>query len=163
MSELRKTIWESMLDADMNTRYFAHLGRRVQKLEKRLTIFLALMSSSVIGSWKLWNDTEAWHSFSFAWQLLCGAAAILAVALPILDYPKQISTLAQLKGAYSTLLTDYEILWSRLSRLKIGEADNEFRRIRTKEDSLSTLEAHLPFDRKLVLKCQVEVRSARRL
>ena len=43
---MRKEIWNSMLDADMNARYWGELSRTYYSREKWAKIFLAVMASN---------------------------------------------------------------------------------------------------------------------
>jgi len=52
---MRETIWDSMLDADMNVRYWAGLGRCYYKKDITYKIFLAAMSSGTVASWGIWG------------------------------------------------------------------------------------------------------------
>ena len=50
---MRKIIWDSMLDAEMNERYWSKLSKRYYKKEQRTKIFLAIMASGTVASWSI--------------------------------------------------------------------------------------------------------------
>ena len=53
---IRQVIWEAALDADLNLRYWDHLSRRYSAWDKYAKIFLAIMSSSTVAGWGIWNE-----------------------------------------------------------------------------------------------------------
>ena len=53
---MRKLIWKALLDADMNVRYWKYMAQRLVKRDCNTKIFLAVMSSSTVGSWWIWED-----------------------------------------------------------------------------------------------------------
>ena len=81
MNDTRSSLWSSMLDIDMNQRYYGHLCRRYARRELFLKIFVAVTSSTSIASWKLWSQKQGWCDWSTAWQILTGLSAIAAVAM----------------------------------------------------------------------------------
>jgi hypothetical protein len=87
---MRKSLWYSMLDADMNARYWSYLSRRYSNRDKYSKIFLALMSSGTVASWGFWSDMQ------IIWKILSACSALLAIALPIINWPKMISNMGVL-------------------------------------------------------------------
>ena len=55
---IRKAVWDGMLGADFNKRYWDHLIRRYSKRDKYTKIFLATMSSSTVESWGIWDEID---------------------------------------------------------------------------------------------------------
>lgn len=156
VSDLRKLAWESMLDADMNVRYWGKLARRYKQREMQAKIFLAAVSSGSVAGWALWT------AFPLAWKLLSALSALIAVALPFLNYPDKIETTADLHGKWNRLLSDYETVWSRVQ--SDGEAPEILHSIRTlkeTESQMSKTEVELPRIVSLVKRCQMEARRSR--
>ena len=75
---IRRVIWEAVLDADLNLRYWDHLSRRYSTWDKYTKIFLATMSSSTVASWGFWDEID------ILWKGLSAVSAFTAIALPIL-------------------------------------------------------------------------------
>jgi len=163
MEELRNTIWDSMLDIDMNSRYYGYLCQNYEKKEKILKILLAITTSTSIASWKLWNQSVLWLNLSIVWQILTALSAIIAIILPLINYSKKSQKLAILKYFYSILLVDYERLWLTLNRENavIDTIQKEYLILREKEASYSLEEAYVKNDIELIKKCQNEVENSR--
>jgi len=156
---MRKTIWDSMLDADMNNRYWAHLSRRYYTREKWAKIFLAAMASGAVASWGFWSEYE------LLWKILSAMSALLAIALPILNWPKMIESMVFLTEKWSLIKADYELLWLDVKKDITNENKTikELKRLKDKENTLSQKEANLPDEQKLLRKCREEVISSRGL
>ncbi|MGO9376335.1 MAG: hypothetical protein ACLQBD_30160 [Syntrophobacteraceae bacterium] len=155
---MRKAVWDSMLDADMNVRYWSHLGSRYYTRDLYSKIFLAVMSSGTVASWGFWSE------FPIIWKIFSAASALLAIALPLLDWPKQISSMAGLNQKWTEIKMEYELLWLRLEKGQSGDnTEKEYALIREKEARLSQGGFNLPSDRKLVSICYDEVLEGRGL
>ena len=90
----------------MNARYWGHLARRYQKREMGIKIFLAATSSATVAGWVLWKHAP------LLWQVLSGISALLAIALPILNYSQRIATMADLRAKWMHLRVEYDRLWA---------------------------------------------------
>jgi hypothetical protein len=147
-----------MLDADMNTRYWSYLSRRYYSLDKYSKIFLALISSGTVASWGFWSDIP------LLWKIFSGLSALLAIALPLLNWPRMISNMGILKQYWTEIKTDYEMTWITLEKGKSeDEIEKEFKKIKQKEVKASQNETNLPYDKKLLWKCRNEVLESRGL
>jgi hypothetical protein len=151
--EISKAIWESMLDADMNERYWAYLSRNYHKKDRFIKIFLAIMTSGAVASWGFWAD------FQILWKLLSAVAAIIAIISPILKLDTAIDKMSTIKGKWRKVLSDYEILW--LSRMDKSENKiiEEYKIIREKESEIE--EDNFPIKKRLISKIQDEVIKSR--
>ncbi|MFZ2404243.1 MAG: hypothetical protein WAW41_03835 [Methylobacter sp.] len=155
---IRKAIWNSMLDADMNTRYWKYLVYRYSRRDTTLKIFLAVMTSGTVAGWGIWVE------LAYIWKMLSSLSALLAIALPILNYPKKIESMAELSGKWGELLFEYEDLWLEVDNNPSPNTLNKnYRKFRTTEKSLVKKETKLPTDKRLIDKCQIEVNKSRGL
>ncbi|MFZ0959823.1 MAG: hypothetical protein WAO35_02880 [Terriglobia bacterium] len=155
MPEKAKLLWESMLDADMNARYWGRLARRYQRKEMGLKILLAATSSATVAGWALWKGAPQ------LWQALSGFSALVAVALPILNYSQRIETMADLRAKWMHLRVEYDSLWAEWTSKRRAEPGRAFELLKGREVEFSKIEATLPRDRKLIRDCQQEVRRSR--
>lgn len=154
-SKARKYIWESMLDSDMNLRYWKYLTRRYSNYDKYSKIFLAVMTSGTVASWGFWND------FPLSWKVLSACSALIAIALPILNFQKSIETMSDLNGMWTEIKSEYEYVWSTMSMAStIDEIFQQHGKIFKKEMLSAKKEAKLPHDSKLLLRCHKEVAKA---
>jgi hypothetical protein len=152
---MRKDIWESMLDADMNVRYWSKLGRCYRNKDTAYKIFLAIMSSGTVASWKFWSNFQiGWE----IWKILSGISAIMAIALPILNWPKMIESIVNVAQKWTQIKIDYEILWTELNRGKEQSVlMAEYKRVKRKEAIASQQETNLPHKNSVLDKCFKEV------
>ena len=153
---IRKAVWDGLLGADFNTRYWSHLIRRYSKWDKYTKIFLVAMSSSTVASWSIWVEID------LLWKCLSAVSAVTAIALPVLDWPKIISRMSDLVGKWSRIEYEYENLWLKLQNdSPINEIEDEYMRIRGEVAGLD--DTGLPEDVKLKKQCRSEVLESRGL
>ena len=76
---MRTAIWKSMLEADMNAKYWKYLVNRYSTRDKGFKIFLAIMASGTVAGWGLWEDIP------WLWKSLSSISAIIAISSPILN------------------------------------------------------------------------------
>ena len=149
----KKAIWEAVLDADFNVRYWGHLSRRYSVRDNYTKIFLATMSSSTVASWGIWNEVN------ILWKILFSISSVTAIVFPFLNLQKKIGEMSNLRGKWSRISRAYENLWENLL---LGQTStdvfNEYRRIRNEmegEEDNTILD--LPHDKKLIQRCRDEV------
>jgi len=152
--ETRVQIWEDMLNAKMNVRYFKHLIKRYKNLELSMKILLALSSSGTVAGWMIWNKIPG------LWQTLSAVAAVIAIINPLLNYPKLISKLANLHGEWVWLTSEHEKLWVALNEGREINILEKFNSLRSKQVAVRRAESDVPYNSKLVQTCQKEVRRA---
>ncbi len=155
---MKKAIWQSMLDADMNARYWKCLVQRYSARDKTLKIFMAVMASGTVAGWGWW-ETIPW-----LWKSLSSVSALVAISLPILNYQKSIEQMSGLAGKWGELRIEYEDLWVQVrNKSEPKTLESAYKKFRKIESALQEREAKLPEDKKLVLRCFNEVKKARGL
>jgi hypothetical protein len=150
MSELRTSIWESLLDAEMNVKYWGYLAERFVKKERALKITLSLTTASGLLSLSVWN------SFPAGPVALGVLNTILACSLPILNYSERIEAMSSLRGSWTQLCIEFQRVWQQIGSPN-SSCENEFRLLKERIVHLSVIETRLPNDRKLVQRCQQEI------
>jgi hypothetical protein len=154
----RDNLWNLMLDADLNARYWSELLKRYYSYDKRYKIFLALMSAGSVASLGIWSHIQ------WVWTTLYSLSTILAIVLPFLNWPKKIEMMASLTKKWITIKNDYENLWSSLeSGRNIRKIETEYNRIRQEELEASKILTKIPSDDKLLWKCRNDVLKSRGL
>lgn len=156
--ELKKAVWDSMLDADMNSRYWKYLVDRYTKRETVLKIFLAIMASGTVAGWSIWEE------YVLIWKGLSSISALVAIALPILNYQKLIEKLSELAGKWGELRIEYEDMWLEIKDYPDNESlVKTYKKFRVIEISLEKKESKMPNDKKLLKLCFDEVKQTRGL
>lgn len=155
---MRLAIWKSMLDADMNARYWKYLVNRYSKRDKWIKIFLAIMTSGTVASWG-W-----WEAMPWLWKSLSSISALVAISMPILNYQKIIEQMSSLAGKWGELRIEHEDLWFQVNESKTSQSlERLFKKFRKIESTLQEMETKLPDDKNLLWKCFEEVKKTRGL
>ena len=102
-----RKIWTSMLDADLNARYWKYIGRKQFKKNKWLKIALAIVSVSTVAFSHFINSY-----LKVPWQLIVALAAVIAYILPILNWEQTLKDLSTLTRLYTELQYEFEDLWA---------------------------------------------------
>lgn len=133
-------VWQSLLDADQNSRYWRAMALRYTRRERYTKFFLAFVASATVAGWSFWKDV------SFVWQSLSVISALISIALPIIDVPRHIDSMIKLQTSWFQLQVYYEQLWA--VRASINEADfqGKIKHLKDKEIMLSEEAAKLPND-----------------
>ena len=146
-----------MLDGEMNDRYWRHRAAVYATREKWVKIFLAITSSGTVASWALGQAP-------LLWKFLSGISALVAIALPFLDYTGQVERASDLRKGWWELTTEYNRLWACIDSSAEASIDGETRPLKAKEVELCKIESkYFTRDQALIHKCQQEVLRARGL
>lgn len=152
---MKKALWDALLDAELNCRYWKHLVLRYSRRDKATKIFLALTSSGVVAGWGFWAEAP------LVWKSLSSIAAIVAIAQPFLNLRKSIERMSYLHGKWSEIRSEYDAMWRLLSAGAGGqELSKQFDRTKAKEVILVKEETTLPDDTNLLIRCQAEVKKS---
>jgi hypothetical protein len=155
---MRKVIWNSWLNSDMNERYWKYLVNRYSTRDTAFKIFLAIMASGTVAGWGFWEDIP------LVWKSLSSISAIIAICSPILNYEKSIEEMAYLSGRWGELRIKYQYLWYQVENSpNAQEIENTFKEFIEIESTLQEKETKLPNDKVLIKKCFDEVKRARKI
>lgn len=157
-AEHSASAWKALLDADLNARYWRYMGLRYTRREGWAKIFLASTASATVASWSFWAELK------LLWQSLSVIAALISVAIPIIDAPRKIATMTEAQAAWLQLMHEYDDLWR--SRASLGERAfvATLSSLREREVEVSKKTATLPSDdTDLAERCFAEVVTSRGL
>jgi len=147
-----------MLDADLNARYWRYMGLRYTRRDGWARIFLAATAAATVASWSLWAEAKV------LWQSLSMIAALVSVALPVIDAPRKVETMTDAQGAWLQLMHEYEALWIERGTLTERSLTAKFASLREREVEVSKKTAKLPSDdTNLADRCYDEVVSSKGL
>lgn len=107
-SKVRRLIWDSMLSADLNQRYFRALASLYQRQDRAAKIVVAIATSAAVSGWWLWGTA----GFDWVWQTFSVLAAAVAIALPIWDPARSMKTASALSASWFAVMREYELLWA---------------------------------------------------
>jgi len=154
---MRKELWDSMLDADMNARYWGIIARQNVTRDKYSKIFLAIMSSGAVAGWSIWNQVP------WAWKSLSSFAALVAIILPILNFQNIINMSSDLAGTWLQIQVDYEGLWLIHENTELETMLPQYNNIKKREVEATKAETSLQLNHSLIESCYEQVLSARGL
>jgi len=132
--------WQSLLDADQNSRYWRAMTLRFVRRERTAKIFLAIVSSATVAGWGFWREA------SWVWQGLSILAALISVALPIFDVPRHVEAMVELHEKWFQLLTEYEEIWALRASITDAETQEKIKKLKGTEVELAKKSAKLPND-----------------
>jgi len=158
-SKVRRLIWDSMLSADLNRRYFAALASRLRRQDMCAKVVVAAAASAAVSGWALWGTP----GLDWVWESFSALAAIVAVALPICDPAKSMKTASTLSASWFAVMRDYELLWTKVDDLSETDGRSECQTMVTTEKALAEPETTLRQRRSLARRCEREVLLARGL
>lgn len=157
-TEYIQSTWKSLLDADLNTRYWRLMSLRYMRFEGHAKIFLAATASATVASWSLWAD------WKIVWQSLSVISALVSVALPIVDAARKVEVMNEAQTDWLRLMHDYEELWRLRTALTEKTFPNKLSALKLREVDISRKTAKLPSDDiKLANSCHDEVLKSRGL
>lgn len=155
---VRQLVWESLLNADLRSRYFGHLAGSLQTRERVLTIIVGVLSSGAFLALIIKTEVAYLpHTFS-------ALAALGSILLANLKLGKSAALSASIYSKWLTIQREYELLWAQLDSLSSEQAAKRWRDIESqhaKEDETAVQEFRL--NKRLADECQRDVLRVRRL
>lgn len=147
-------LYKTYRTALLNRKYYASRLTTFRKWNMALEIALAVGTSGTIGAWAVWSRGDG----RYAWTIIAGLAAILAILKPILALPKQIERYTKLFAGYSDLYYDLEQMADevRVSEGLRAETGKSYQRALDRFRKLSTDDDAKP-DETLRWKCYRQV------
>jgi hypothetical protein len=153
---MRREVWDSMLDADMNARYWQCMSRRYGAWDTAGKVLMALTSSGAVAGWGFWAAAPAF------WKTLSGTSAVVAILINVIAPHKIATRAASLAGQWIQHQIDYELLWSEIDSWSAAHT-KRYNESRNREVTARREEATLPRSDRLVRLCQEAVKRSRRL
>lgn len=150
----RKAIWDSLLESDFQKRYWHAKAGSFVKIDRRLQIFLAILSSAAVLT--ALDDLE----MQYVWKWLSAATAIVATALPFLNFTRRSVAMTDIASKWHALEVEYSAMWRSIDRH--GFSEQRFKELQTQEVEIGKAISELPTDdKKLQSKCYEQVFIAR--
>lgn len=154
---LRLLIWNEMMNAEMNWRYYGYIGTRYRSWDKGANIAIAVTSSTSVAAWKIWGEP----GLDWIWPTLTGLTVVIALVKSIVDPAASLRLAARLRGAWFSITKEFDLLWAELPGLTDEQARDRFRKFMDLQKGFAEDEALLKKDTDLILKCQDEVEMSR--
>lgn len=150
----RKALWEAMLEADYQKRYWHAKASAFIRIDRVLQIVLAVLSSaamlSALGDLKLLE----------LWKWLSAATAIVATALPFMNYTRRSVAMTDVASKWHELEVEYSSMWRAIE--KHGFLEQRFKELSAKEVEIGKATTDLPIDdKRLQDECYRQVRISK--
>lgn len=152
-----RELWNSLLDADMNVRYWSEMCARYSRYDTWSRFFVAVTSSSTVAAWGFWNGIP------WLWKGLSGASAVLAGFLSIVNLPKKVAHLSALVVRWKQAEIEYELLWTKDCALRTAPGQSKYKTLKEREAAGISSEQMVPPNHRLLTKCYGDVIRARGL
>lgn len=136
----RSALWEAMLEADYQKRYWNAKAASFIRFDRKLQILLAVLSSSAVlsalGDLKLLD----------VWKWLSAITAIIAAALPFMNYTRRSVAMTDVGAKWHLLEIEYSSMWRTIDR--DGFHEDRFKELRAQEVEIGKATVDLPIDDK---------------
>ncbi len=146
----RSEVWNAMLEADYQKRYWHAKAASFVCIDRRLQIFLAILSSAAVLS--TLDDLE----LQDAWKWLSAITAVIATALPFMNYTRRSVAMTDIGAKWHWLELEYSSIWRTID--SDGFHESRFKELKSNEIEIGKLITDLPKDdKKLQDKCYRQV------
>jgi hypothetical protein len=147
-------LWDTLLDAEMNTRYWAKLTGVFTRNCRWLKFFVALTSSgTAIAAWSIWQ------THPILWKGVASVSCVLSIYQSFIVPDDRVKKCATLAATWKELATRYNLLWIRDRDMTSAESNEEFSTMKIRESSLD--ETDFTKNEKLLNEAYREVLKAR--
>lgn len=114
---MQNRYWDMMTQFKFSLFYLdEHFGACV-RIDRIITIFLAIAASTSIGGWAIWQQ------YAFVWALIIAASQVLGVINQYLPYKKRIKEIAELKGKLTPVYNETEYKWLNVQKGELTDQE----------------------------------------
>lgn len=152
-----RQIWDSLLDSDLNSRYWRHLARRYYYYDISVKIGLLCISSGTVIAWMNWLQLD------WVWKTLSVFVACVSAGSLVLNLPSRAEAMTDLAGKWTALMNSYEHLWNSLLTSSHEIALAIYDDLKTSQVELTRSESRLPHSKRLIRTAYNEVCASRGL
>lgn len=155
-NELRKQLWNALLDAELSDLYYRKLGLKYLTFDKWLKMMITIASSGTVASWLLTNNME------LIWKSMAILTPIIAIIHQILNWSDLVYKISEVRGKWIKIHRQYKILWIKfMNGLSEQTSLRNFEEILREEEWTKNLEFQIPFDQNLLDRCYNELKKVR--
>jgi hypothetical protein len=145
-----EAVWQSMLEAELNKKYWRRVAEGYSKWDRASKIFLAITSSGTVAAWVVGLQTVAMPvDPAIVWKFLSGLSAMLAIALPILNWQQRIKDAGSLYSGWNARHLAYQIFYSQVGKISDEEIADEYEQSKKEERALDDAIGSFSIDEKL--------------
>ena len=152
----RIELWNSMLDAEMNVRYWETTCGHLSNLDRCIKFFVFLTSSgTAIAAWTIWA------SHPTMWKILTGVSSVAAIYHQFFFSSERLRKSVALVAAWKEFAINYQLLWADDRELVSDKLWKDFQGTKRREAHID--ESLFKKDQRLLQKSFDNVKKARGL
>jgi hypothetical protein len=149
-------LWDTLLDAEMNSYYWAKISRRFLRNARWLKFTVAITSSGTAIA-----ALSIWQTHPRTWQAVAVGSCVLSVYQSSIVPEDRIKKSAALAATWKELATRYNLLWMHDRNLSSQISVDDFSSMKIRESALD--ETEFTVNRKFLYQARDEVLKARGL
>lgn len=112
---METAVWSTFVDLKFKIYCLSHLIKKYQTWERNINVVLALVSSSSIATWVIWQ------MYPKVWASIIVVSQVISVVKPYFPYYKFVKEMNEKSVRLELLCLDFEHLWYLSSNYKISE------------------------------------------
>jgi hypothetical protein len=151
----RTLLWDSMLDAEMNSCYWDLVSSRYATVDLCFKIIIAVAASGTVAAWGIWSQ------YPGAWKTFSAVACLASLSHPYICSSERLKRTSKLVGTWKEVFVDYELLWYKDGDLQSPESYTKFGAIKRREGKID--ETQLPKWKGMIEKAFRHVLEKRKL
>ncbi|WP_434519536.1 hypothetical protein [Pseudomonas sp. NFX1] len=153
----QKQYWTELYELKCHQKYLALHQESAENWERRIKVFMAIVSSTSIGGWALWKDLAP------LWATLIAASQVVTAIYAFLPFKSRIKPISLAVTSLTVLFDQAEHGWfavaeGKLTDAEVNDARYKIRKAKTKimSDTIGVLV--IPHDADLMEKAEREAK-----
>jgi hypothetical protein len=118
--DVQQRYWQEFIDLKRDAFYIAFYHRKTEKVDRALSGFIALTSSSAIAGWILWHESVAVLGlsvdFRLVWSVMIMLSQVITAVKDHLPYRKRLNALSGMSNDLNSLAIGMENDWFKVGR-----------------------------------------------
>ena len=106
--DVQRRYWQEFIDLKRDAFYIGFYHAKTEKIDRRLSGFSAITSSSAVGGWILWHETIIVAGiaidFRLVWSAIIMIAHVITAVKEYLPYKKRLNSLSTLSNDLNSLV-----------------------------------------------------------
>ena len=102
---MRTQIWYALCNVNFKAYLIGILVSKYQRRARSINIFIALVTSSSVAGWTIWDKYKA------IWGVIIVVSQVVNIIKPYIPYTKFVNKLNSISQELNSLTVDYEKLW----------------------------------------------------
>ncbi len=136
-SPYQNRYWKELYQLRVHVYYLEIYMVKTEFLDRAISIFLAVTSSSSICGWAIWNK------YSFIWAVIIATSQLVNAIKYFLPYRSRIKTLSNILREIEELLNSFEVQWFDVAEGNLTEEEINKLQFEIRNRKTQILQKHL--------------------